>query len=153
MLWLVKMPTIQMNEIWNSNISSEDSQIEINKGTKKTEREEFKPTQHQQVIPISYSQLQNYGYAIFSEKHAAFVDDSSDALLASEYFIDKTDRKLTYVEQNILQISRLVNKPSFLKIYIIKDSSSSVNSAFCQLVSERFGKRKVVWKGKINLKM
>ncbi len=95
-----------------------------------------------QQIPISYKQLQEYGYCIISTQ-------KYDSEGHSKYEVAPAGTQLTFLEKELQYKRKLVGLPDFLKIYIARQEGKT---AICTIVSERFGKKTVEWKGTIQLK-
>ncbi len=97
-------------------------------------------------VEISYNQLQQYGYCIISTKR--FGEETYE----SKYVIKPINHRISEAEKKLLLRSKLVNKPSFIHIYMVKKNGSASNVAF-MIVKDRFGKKSTVFYKTFNIKL
>ena len=142
------MEYIDAKKIWDySFVRRGEEQIQISRQKQtnlepnyesKFSESEKKPLQQ---IPISYKQLQEYGYCVISTQK---YDDEGH----SKYEVAPVSTQLTFLEKELQYKRKLTGLPDFLKVYIARQGSKM---AVCTLVSERFGNKKVEWQGTIQL--
>lgn len=142
------MPQIEVKKIWDF-VSVESSfgetsqvQIEKNENNLKGNSKEIKKSFRAQ-IPISYRQLQDYGYCIISQQK--YTGEGH-----SKYEVFPISRQLTFLEKELQYKRKLSGLPAFLKIYITRAGGKEAQGT---VVSERFGQRKVEWVGRLTLKI
>ncbi len=141
------MELLDTKKIWDYSLVrySKEEQFQVSKETTE-EPETSLPAEgsqkrNLQQIPISYKQLQEYGYCVISTQ-------KYDSEGHSKYEIAPISTQLTFLEKELQYKRKLTGLPEFLKIYIARQGSKT---AICTLVSERFGKKKVEWQGTIQL--
>ena len=136
---MVLFMEININEIWSKKaLKNGYGQVQLYKEIPKAipSLSNVSKNINSGFIPISYSQLNKYGYCIVSTRRAGKEE------YESSYKICPINITISDVEKKILQRQKIINNPSFIKIYMKKLSGTSF--AFI-LQKERFGKEENIF--------
>lgn len=95
---------------------------------------------------ISYNQLQQYGYCIVSTRRYGEED------YESKYVIKPISYKISEAEKKLLLRNKLMNKPSFIHIYMIKQKGAASRVAF-MIEKDRFGKKTRIFYKTFDIKL
>lgn len=136
------MHGIDAKKIWDYDSAKSTSEVQIQiipEGEKPEARRSSRGAQ----IPISYRQLQDYGYCIISQQK--YTNEGH-----SKYEVSPLSRQLTFIETQLQHRRKLSGLPTFLKVYLTRTGGKEAN---CTVVSERFDSRQVEWAGHLVLKI
>jgi hypothetical protein len=102
------------------------------------------------LIPLTFTQLNEYGLTIMSERR------SGEQEFESKYtVVPLSDEKysLSKIDQKIFLKSKLKNKPGFLKLYLKRVNGNEQGNSQIIIVKERGGQKKTVYVGFFNIKI
>jgi hypothetical protein len=134
------MRGIDAKRIWDYAGTKGSSEVQIQVVPERSKHETTRSSRGAQ-IPISYKQLQDYGYCIISQQK--FTNEGH-----SKYEVSPLSRQITFIEKDLQHKRKLTGLPSFLKVYLTRMGGKEAN---CTVVSERFESRQVEWTGHLVL--